>query len=467
VIFINRVRFILRKIGDFSLERLPQDSEDPFAKEGNILQTKSKQYDKKIGKIMKQTFHAKICMTLELVTLVLLLRTTVCGAGETYSLKRIVYRASHSALIGALSAHVAHSMTVDPTPRKRHCLVAGLYAGLCIGCTPEVSPIFEQTLSWQLCIPAAFASALLRPHNFLADAPFLDEFAVAAGGALFGLSIRAMLPKSFGHIENGTQHDTKNEEHRKPFTFAHLAGTIPKEVREIADFIKGSNDYKAMGARMPKGILLIGPPGTGKTSIARAIAGEVKAKFIATSASAFIEMYVGVGPKRIRELFDEARAAIKNGSHKKAIIFIDELDTIGYKRSLQSGGCSEPRATINELLNQMDGFNQDPDIFLMAATNRLEDLDPALTRAGRFDRIVTIDVPDAKSRAAILRLYTERIKADKNIDFKLLAERTVGCNCADLNVIVNEAAILAVREHAPCVNYGHLERTIRAYRKTR
>ena len=178
------------------------------------------------------------------------------------------------------------------------------------------------------------------------------------------------------------------------FTFKNLAGKIPKDVLEITEFIKDSNKFAAIGAKMPRGVLLVGPPGTGKTSIARAIAGEVEAYFVAIAASEFIEMFVGNGPRRVRELFASARAAVSSGLYKKAIIFIDELDSIGGARNaVFDAGGAEYRNTLNELLHQMDGFNLDESIFILGATNREQDIDPALKRAGRFDRIVEITLP--------------------------------------------------------------------------
>ena len=217
-----------------------------------------------------------------------------------------------------------------------------------------------------------------------------------------------------------------------------------------------------MGAKMPKGILLVGPPGVGKTSIARAIAGECKAYFIAISASEVIGTFVGDGPRHIRELFAQARMAISAGLSKKALIFIDEIDSIGGSRyAVFDAADAEYRNTLNELLHQMDGFAIDDSIFVLAATNREKDIDPALKRPGRFDRVVELTLPDMYSREAILKLYAQSIKHNKEIDFTSIARQTQGLSGADLKNVVNEAAIFAVRDDAKETNQLHFEKVLR------
>ncbi len=238
--------------------------------------------------------------------------------------------------------------------------------------------------------------------------------------------------------------------------FPELAGQLPQDVTEIVEFLENPARFTNLGARMPKGILLVGPPGTGKTTLARYIANTARASFFSASASQFIQEYVGVGPKRIRELFDEARQSIKNGPYKASILFIDEIDAIGNARDPFTN--TEYRNTLNELLNQMDGFHQDPTIVVIAATNNHKLLDPALTRPGRFDRIVKVTLPSYKDRKEILEHYTAYLKINIHeypIDFDFLATKTEGYSGAELKNLVNEAAIRAAREKAAWVQQKH------------
>lgn len=250
---------------------------------------------------------------------------------------------------------------------------------------------------------------------------------------------------------------------KRPFTFKDLAGKIPQDIREITEFITDPEPFARVGAIMPKGILLYGPPGTGKTSIARAIAGEAAADFFQVSATDFIELYVGMGPKRVRELFDQARQS------SKAIIFIDEIDAIGIKRTGETN--SEYRNTLNELLRQMDGFTRS-NVTVIAATNRIEDLDTALLRPGRFDRLVEIALPDQESREDIFRLYCSRIRyLDDAQVLHECAQKSFGLSGADIKNVVNEAAVLAAREKSDRVTAEQLlkalEKAVQQKRKVR
>lgn len=245
------------------------------------------------------------------------------------------------------------------------------------------------------------------------------------------------------------------------FTFSDLAGTVPQDVHEIVDFLRWPERFRRVGAKMPKGILLVGPPGTGKTSIARAIAGESNSAFFSASGSGFIELYVGMGPKRVRELFDQARDAIQSGIYKKAIIFIDELDAIGGQRTGEAN--SEYRNTLNELLNQMDGFKQEESIIVIGASNTPESIDSALKRPGRFDRIVYVGLPDEADRLKILDFYSRSLACDYlKLNLSKIAKATESFSPAELKNLVNEAAIRAARESSPIVEETHFEQAFKS-----
>jgi cell division protease FtsH len=228
-------------------------------------------------------------------------------------------------------------------------------------------------------------------------------------------------------------------------TFENVAGVeeAKRELVEVVDFLKDPKSYGRLGAHMPKGILLVGPPGTGKTLLARAVAGEAGVAFFSISGSEFVEMFVGVGAARVRDLFEQARKAAP------AIIFIDELDALGRARSSGPMGTNdEKEQTLNQLLTELDGFDTSSGIILLAATNRPEILDPALLRAGRFDRQVLVDRPDKSGRRAILDVHAKNIELDPAMDLDQVAQLTTGFSGADLATLVNEAALLATRRNA-------------------
>ncbi|GGY38356.1 ATP-dependent zinc metalloprotease FtsH [Parvularcula lutaonensis] len=232
-------------------------------------------------------------------------------------------------------------------------------------------------------------------------------------------------------------------------SFDDVAGVdeAKAELKEVVDFLKNPSEYSRLGARIPKGILLVGPPGTGKTLLARAVAGEAGVTFFSISGSEFVEMFVGVGAARVRDLFEGARKAAP------AIIFIDELDALGRARSAGQiyGGHDEREQTLNQLLTELDGFDPSVGIVLLAATNRPEILDPALLRAGRFDRQVLVDKPDKKGRIDILRVHMKKVKLADDVDAEKVAALTPGFSGADLANLVNEAALLATRRKADAV----------------
>ncbi len=228
--------------------------------------------------------------------------------------------------------------------------------------------------------------------------------------------------------------------------FADIAGTEEEkeELKEIVEFLKAPKKFTDLGARIPKGVLLVGHPGTGKTLLARAVAGEANVPFITISGSDFVEMFVGVGASRVRDLFEQAK------KNKPCIVFIDEIDAVGRQRGAGLGGGNDEREqTLNQLLVEMDGFEPNEGIIVLAATNRSDVLDPALMRPGRFDRQIYVNIPDVKGREGILKIHAKNKPIDENVDFKTLAKITVGFTGADIENMLNEAAILAAREGRP------------------
>ncbi len=242
-------------------------------------------------------------------------------------------------------------------------------------------------------------------------------------------------------------------------TFADVAGVdeAKAELMEVVDFLKSPKKYQRLGGRIPKGVLLVGPPGTGKTLLARAVAGEADVPFFFLSGSEFVEMFVGVGAARVRDLFEQAK------EKAPCIVFIDELDAIGKTRAGNTGfmsGHDEREQTLNQLLAEMDGFDSSKGVIIMAATNRPEVLDPALLRAGRFDRQVVVDKPDVKGREAILRVHARNVTLSPTADLRVLAARTPGMAGADLANIINEAALLAARKGKDAVDMADLEEAV-------
>ena len=229
-----------------------------------------------------------------------------------------------------------------------------------------------------------------------------------------------------------------------------------ESLQEIVDYLHNPKKYTEIGAQMPKGILLVGPPGTGKTMLAKAVAGEANVPFFSMSGSEFVEMFVGMGASKVRDLFKQAK------EKAPCIIFIDEIDAIGGKRSAgnMSGGHDEREQTLNQLLTEMDGFEGNTGVIILAATNRPESLDPALTRPGRFDRRVPVELPDLKGREAILKVHCKKVKAGSNIDFTQVARMASGASGAELANIVNEAALRAVRAGRKAITQADLEESI-------
>ena len=242
----------------------------------------------------------------------------------------------------------------------------------------------------------------------------------------------------------------------KGIRFSDVAGEdeAKENLAEIVDYLHDPKKYKDIGASMPKGILLVGPPGTGKTMLAKAVAGEANVPFFSMSGSEFVEMFVGMGASKVRDLFKQAK------EKALCIVFIDEIDAIGKKRDGNVGGNDEREQTLNQLLTEMDGFEDNNGVIILAATNRPESLDPALTRPGRFDRRVPVELPDLKGREAILKVHAKKIKVADNVDYNKIARMASGASGAELANIVNEAALRAVRENRAYVTQADLEESI-------
>lgn len=243
-------------------------------------------------------------------------------------------------------------------------------------------------------------------------------------------------------------------ENNKKVTFKQVAGLTEEkqEVAELIDFLKSPAKFQKMGARIPKGVLLVGPPGTGKTLLARAVAGEANVPFFYISGSEFVELFVGVGASRVRDMFKQAKQSAP------CLIFIDEIDAVGRQRGAGLGGGHDEREqTLNQLLTEMDGFGANEGIIIIAATNRPDVLDPALLRPGRFDRQVQVNLPDAKGREEILKVHAENKIFSKNVNLENIASRTVGFSGADLENLLNEAALLTVRRNKKCITMAELD----------
>lgn len=287
---------------------------------------------------------------------------------------------------------------------------------------------------------------------------FISWFPIVIIFAVFLFFINK-IQKRQGGIENNDYKKSNAkifEEEQINISFADVAGCeeAKSEVVELVDFLKAPQKFQKLGGKIPRGILMVGPPGTGKTLIARAIAGEAKVKFFSISGSDFVEMFVGVGASRVRDLFSKAK------EHSPCIIFIDEIDAVGKKRSnsAMSNGNEEREQTLNQLLVEMDGFEDNDGIIIIAATNRSDVLDDALLRPGRFDRQVHVGLPDVLGREAILKVHLQKIPTDEDVEINYIARGTPGFSGADLANLVNEAALLAARCDRQAVRMHHLEK---------
>jgi cell division protease FtsH len=300
----------------------------------------------------------------------------------------------------------------------------------------ETSPLLSFFLTW--VVPTVIFFAI---GQFLSK-KMMSRAGGGSGSMMFNMGNNNA--KVYVKSSNGiTFKDVEGEEEAK------------ENLVEIVDYLHNPEKYKEIGASMPKGVLLVGPPGTGKTMLAKAVAGEANVPFFSISGSEFVEMFVGMGAAKVRDLFKQAK------EKAPCIVFIDEIDAIGQKRNTGNyGGNDEREQTLNQLLTEMDGFEGNNGVIILAATNRPESLDPALTRPGRFDRRVPVELPDLKGREAILRVHAKKIKIADNVDFKQVARMASGASGAELANIINEAALRAVRDNRAYATQADLEESI-------
>jgi cell division protease FtsH len=289
--------------------------------------------------------------------------------------------------------------------------------------------------------------------------PFLNALAgivpwILILGVFWFVMLRQIQGTSNKALSFGKSRARLQPDSARKVTFNDVAGVeeAKEELKEVIDYLRDPSKYTRLGAKIPKGLLLVGPPGTGKTLLAKAIAGEADVPFFSMSGSDFVEMFVGVGASRVRDLFDQGK------KHAPCIIFIDELDAVGRVRGAgYGGGHDEREQTLNQLLVEMDGFEENEGVIVVAATNRPDVLDPALLRPGRFDRQVVVDIPDVKGREGILRVHSRKIPLSKAVNFKVIARGTPGFSGADLANLVNEAALLAARKNKRKVGMEEFE----------
>ena len=306
------------------------------------------------------------------------------------------------------------------------------------------------------------ADGIIEDYDFTADhsinyVAMFAPYVLAVLGIFaiwYFLSLRSAGGGGDRMAKFGTASFKTGGDNKRPTTFSDVAGADEEkeELQEIVDFLKAPGKFIDLGARIPKGVLLVGPPGTGKTLLARAVAGEANVQFLSISGSDFVELYVGIGASRVRDLFEQAKRSAP------AIIFIDEIDAVGRRRGAgMGGGHDEREQTLNQLLVEMDGFGSNDGVIVMAATNRRDILDPALLRPGRFDRQIYVNVPDVGGREAILRVHARDKQLSDDVDLRTVARATAGFTGADLENLLNEAALISARKNLPVITMQTME----------
>ena len=324
----------------------------------------------------------------------------------------------------------------------------------------EQITLFNDEIS-KLANESSYFNSILKLNSVVNDEGpnllVMSMFTIIIISMIFGLFmlIKKLTQTPKGQMDFGKSKAKLFDVNNKKVTFKDVAGSNEEKeaLKEIVEYLKDSSKFTKMGARIPKGVLMVGPPGTGKTLLARAVAGEANVPFYSISGSDFLEMFVGVGASRVRDLFDEAK------KHAPAIIFIDEIDAIGRARGAGFGGGHDEREqTLNQILVEMDGFEGNTGVIMMAATNRPDILDPALLRPGRFDRRIRINPPDSKEREDILKIHTAKKPLSDDVDLSIIAKSTIGFTGAELENLANEAALIAVKENLSFINSDNFEK---------
>jgi cell division protease FtsH len=364
---------------------------------------------------------------------------------------------SHRTLLDLVTSNLVESAEINYSSQSQNLrVVHGKYLDIAAGRTnlvpfaieTRLTPMLEDRLLETGAFAAVDNNNLLL-QVFIGLLPF-----VVVAALIWFVFVRQIKAAGKGALSFGKSKARLLAKDKNKTTFKDVAGVeeAKEEVSELVEFLKDPKKFQKLGGRIPKGILMVGPPGTGKTLLAKAIAGEADASFFSISGSDFVEMFVGVGASRVRDMFEQARKATP------CLIFIDEIDAVGRSRGHGLGGGNDEREqTLNALLVEMDGFDTQEGIIIIAATNRPDVLDPALLRPGRFDRQVTVNLPDVRGREAILKVHAKNVKLDSSVDLSIIARGTPGFSGAELANLLNEAALIAARQNKKAVGHAELE----------